>query len=147
MLWRPGDPIQRWSKNIKNPSSSTTLKWWDVSPERSQPRKNPCRSTVPDCVGTAKDQSQEGCCPLAKEKESHWGKDRREDVGIENPTRTTSHGKVREVLFPRKWIEEPGRRVGWEKHLQHNRIFIIVLRSVRGFLGVVTPRSHTLVGS
>lgn len=48
-----------------------TLKWWDVSPERSQPRKNPCRSMVPGCVGTAEDKSQEDS---AEEKESHWAK-------------------------------------------------------------------------
>lgn len=90
-----------------------TLKWWDVSPEKSQRRKNPCRSVVPDCVGTAKDQSQEDFCSLAKEKESHCGKDRRQGAGTENPLQgTTSQGKAREVLFPRKWIEEPEKRFG-----------------------------------
>lgn len=67
---------------------------------------------VPDCVGAAKEQTQENRCPSDKKKESHWGKDRREDAGIENPTRTTSQDKAREVLFPRKWIEEPGGRFG-----------------------------------
>lgn len=66
------------------------LKWWDFSPERSQPRKKPCRTMVPDREGTAKDQSQEGCCRSAKEKESHWEKDKTEDAGVQNPTRTTS---------------------------------------------------------